>query len=453
MLNRREFMGAGALALTTPSVTAQSSAPGPSLAQESRLPLSSSDILAAGPPADLDRAREILRAQGVDGLVVRDPVNVYYLTGYRPITSLMSPGPGDVYAILPAREGQPVAVVTSEFTYYYLLSDLDFDHGAAVFIYQPDYSSRGEKQPKPGPSAQFADRGVNPLTAMEQGRRERLQREKSRWPVAATSQLALDRALREVGLQKGLLAVDSLRTSTALATSKSKLETVDGAEMLARMRVVKSPREVALHRIAAQANVEAAMEAVQGARSGASLREIRASFFAAAAKRANRGVFMVLDNISSEAIDDPLRDGQTFMFDAVSEGAGYHGDFARSVFVGEPGRAMQSAIQAMEIGWNAIRESLRPGLRLSEIPQIGRAAVSKAGLSFRIPFAPHSVGLYHSDSRILGDLELRENMVISVDCPLMEVGVGGTAHLEDLTLITRDGGVPLHETPPTTLTV
>lgn len=36
-------------------------------------------------------------------------------------------------------------------------------------------------------------------------------------------------------------------------------------------------------------------------------------------------------------------------------------------------------------------------------------------------------------------------MIISVDCPLMEVSPLGTAHLEDLTLITTDGHASIHD--------
>jgi hypothetical protein len=40
------------------------------------------------------------------------------------------------------------------------------------------------------------------------------------------------------------------------------------------------------------------------------------------------------------------------------------------------------------------------------------------------------------------DLELAAGMVLSVDCPLLDVG--GSAHLEDMMLITVDGSRPLH---------
>ncbi|MFK7829364.1 MAG: hypothetical protein AB8B57_06260 [Congregibacter sp.] len=61
-------------------------------------------------------------------------------------------------------------------------------------------------------------------------------------------------------------------------------------------------------------------------------------------------------------------------------------------------------------------------------------------------FTHDSVGLYHTDSvdqsgigfawqdRILGP-----GMIVSVDCPLLEAGIGGSANLVDLMLITKTG--------------
>ena len=37
------------------------------------------------------------------------------------------------------------------------------------------------------------------------------------------------------------------------------------------------------------------------------------------------------------------------------------------------------------------------------------------------------------------DIELQENMILSIDMPLLNNGIGGTAHLEDLVLIGKDG--------------
>ena len=114
---------------------------------------------------------------------------------------------------------------------------------------------------------------------------------------------------------------------------------------------------------------------------------------------------------------------------------------------------MRQATDAMSLGWDAVREKLRPGLRYSEIKAIGDAAVRKAGYRFDVAFTPHSVGLAHTDEPgrdgtpffVKDDLVLQENMILSVDCPVRNAGFGGSAHLEDLTLITRDGAEQIND--------
>ncbi len=115
---------------------------------------------------------------------------------------------------------------------------------------------------------------------------------------------------------------------------------------------------------------------------------------------------------------------------------------------------MKKSTDAISLGWDAIREKLRPGLRYSEIIEIGREALRKDGYDFDVPFSPHSVGLAHSDEPgvggsndywVKGNTVLEENMVLSVDLPIKHSGVGGSAHLEDLTLITKDGGEQIND--------
>ena len=108
---------------------------------------------------------------------------------------------------------------------------------------------------------------------------------------------------------------------------------------------------------------------------------------------------------------------------------------------------------AMSLGWDAVREKLKPGLRYSEIKAIGSEALRKAGYHFDIAFTPHSVGLMHTDEPgrdgapflVKDDLVLEENMILSVDCPVRNTGIGGSAHIEDLTLITKDGAEQIND--------
>jgi len=100
----------------------------------------------------------------------------------------------------------------------------------------------------------------------------------------------------------------------------------------------------------------------------------------------------------------------------------------------------------------AIAARLGPGLHYSDITRIGRAVVADAGLDVLVAATPHSVGLFHTDEAFAGDGLgyakaddlIEPDMVLSVDCPVLDTDIGDTVHLEDLWLITADGCEPIN---------
>jgi Xaa-Pro aminopeptidase len=180
--------------------------------------------------------------------------------------------------------------------------------------------------------------------------------------------------------------------------------------------------------------------------------ELRRIYYQEAVARENLPVFMTVDRVSAPLADQKIANGQAFFIDGVSHYQNYHGDYARTIFVDEPTPSMKRAAAAVTLGWDSVRERLRPGLRYSEIYAMGQEAVRKGGYDFSIGFGPHSVGLSHTDEPAIDsggfytkdDLILQENMILSVDCPILDTGLGGSAHLEDLMLITHDGAEPIH---------
>ncbi len=444
-MDRRQILKAGAIGTIPGALTACAtppSMPDNTTAAPAALAHSPVDILRGAPPVELERAREVMARDGVDGIVVSLPINAYHFTGYWPATSRMGFVP-NVTVLISRDARQPISIVTAEFTYYYLLADHPYEYPFQWFLFMGPG----------GASMVFGDAGLEPLPDFERRRRAAVQAAVSAQAASADSNAALLKALRATGLDRGRIAVDSPELASAFARAGLAATVVPADLTLQRIRLVKSARELELMRLAAAANMEAALAAAQTARAGASYRELRATFYSEAARRGNRGVFMVIGGISGEGIDRTLRDGDAFLFDAVSEGAGYHGDFARTVFVGEPAPSIRRATTAMLLGWDAIRDALRPGLRFSEITALGRETVRKAGYDFLIAFGPHSVGLQHTDAAALGDVVLEPGMVISVDCPVMQTGIGGSTHLEDLTLITANGSEPIHRISAATVQV
>ena len=450
-MNRRDLLSMAALAGTS-AAAGRGAAAAPLAAATPPVALPAADVLRDAPPLSRERAYAVMERLDLDGLVLVDPVNVYHLTGFWPATARMGYEP-NLYALLSRDPSQPVTAVASEFTYYYLLSDAHPAFPLELFLFSAPADAgelaaaraAGYRDDPPAiDTLVWPDAGEEPMGSGEQARRSAVDAATRDHPISADADVALVKAVRALGFTGGSIAVD--RNATAAIFERAGLEarTVDAGDVMKRIRLVKSPREIALLRQAASANVEAALASVQAARAGASYREMRTLFYAEAARRGNRGVFMVINGVSAETVERSFRDGDAFLFDAVSEGAGYHGDFARTVFLGEPPRSMKKATQAIKLGWDTVRESLRPGLRFSEITALGRETLRKAGYDFRVAFGPHSVGLCHTDAPGLGDIALEPGMVLSVDCPVMEAGIGGTAHLEDLMLITRTGAEPLH---------
>ena len=226
------------------------------------------------------------------------------------------------------------------------------------------------------------------------------------------------------------------------------------SDIARHVRLIRTPREIAMMRAASAANVEAALAIAPQMRALGSLQAVRSAFNSRVSALGNVPVFMAVDGVVDESVEARFVDGQTALIDCVSQRAGYHGDFGRTIFIGEPAGPALARAKIVAAAWEEVRASLRPGLTFTQVRALGTQALAKMGSDMRVPFQPHCVGLAHTDQPQFGldgapiDLVLEAGMTISVDCPLMEAGTSGTMHMEDLTLITADGSTPLHAAAP-----
>ena len=447
---------AGAAALAAPGPAAAAELAPNNLAERVKR-------LRAGPLMNLEQAYRVMEEEQLDGLVLAEPINVFHLTGHW--GSLAKMGyPAPAYALLSKDQRQAPGLVMMQFIYYYTYSDGYFDFPLQTWLFsgwdrrlqdqEQGQASAPEGEPPANPAYVFEDKGEAPLREIELHRRSTLDAALSRQKLSADARWALVNAVKGMGLDRGRIGVDHLVVNAIFETAGLDAVPVYADRALRRIRAIKSPREIELMAFSAQANAQAALAAARAARAGATYQELRAAFYSEAAKRGNLGVFMQVDTIGAETGDGEFREGQAFQIDCVSHGFHYHGDYGRTVFLGEPSRSMKYATDAIALGWDAIMEALRPGLLYSEIRAIGMEALRKGGYDLDVAFTPHSVGLMHTDDPgradspfyIKEDVVLAENMIISVDCPVRNVGLGGSAHLEDLTLITADGGVQINDT-------
>ena len=402
-------------------------------------------------PMNMERALQVMDLHGLDGLVVGAPDNVFHMTGHWPqIARTRNGQPPGTFALLTRQNIEQIGLVTSSFLYFYTWSDGRNRSDVQAWLYN---GLGDEGDFSPAPRFEFcADQQAEPLSTVESHRRTALDAGLAQRQSFNDAGAALVRAMQDMGLWKGRIGFDDPVIHEVAQRHEIPGDLVQADNILREIRLIKSPLEIALMGRAAEANVLALNAVGAAVRAGATHRDLQGLYLAETAARGNKAVFLNVDRVSSELSQETITDGQALFLDGVSHFMNYHGDFARTVFVGEPSAAARRAAEASAFGWSAIREKLRPGLRYSEIVAMGQEAVTKKGFGVTIGFGPHSVGLAHTDEpgELAGgfyrkpDIILEPGMIISVDCPVLDTGIGGSAHCEDLMLITADGAEPIH---------
>ena len=109
---------------------------------------------------------------------------------------------------------------------------------------------------------------------------------------------------------------------------------VPAEHIFCEIRRVKTPAEIELLREAAQINEAACLAASGALRDGATWSELEDLYMAEMARRGGRGVY--LSGGSGGLPDRRVRRGEPVMIDALGHYRRYHGDFGRSMVVGEP---------------------------------------------------------------------------------------------------------------------
>lgn len=406
-----------------------------------------------------ERAAAIMKAEGLDALVVGGGRNVFYATNFFPLLERMSFA-ATALAVIPRDPRRPVGLVIPSFSYYYIQADEGLVPGVQPFVFTSPVgyrdSPRGDGEP---PSADPLMYRIHDARNLSERERHRRAATDAAAPYTANMERALAVALRELGITSGRIGHDDPSIPALLARALPAASAVAAEDTLRRVRLVRTAPEIRMMRIAAQNNVDAALATMRVARELGTLRTVRQRFYSEAALRGNNGVFMVVNAVSSEAYDEPLKDGQSFMIDCVSHCRNFHGDFGRTVFMGEPPKRIRSCTDTMSKVWAELQARMRPGMRFSQIRELGQTTLAALGSDVPMIFNPHSVGLAHNDQPRLAadgsaqDHVLEENMILSIDCVLAEVGGGGTAHLEDLVLITPTGTQPIHTTGSNTYIV
>lgn len=399
------------------------------------------------------RAVEVMEREGLDGIVALNPVNVFYLGNYfsyelQKLRAIPS------FAVMPRDPTAPSFLVAAG-TDLMFLANRDREYPEVVPYSFPagleEYLAKGDftKEPAAAP-IQWAQ-SKDALAPREQGWLDLAARVADR--RAATPEWALVKALKLAGLAKGKIAVDDWRIAGILSgLGQTGVTCVPGDNTFRKIRTIKSEVELKHMRTIARINQDACTAMLAQVKAGTTKDEIDNLFMVEAAKRGAKAMWIATGTIGGLRHGKVI-EGEPMMVDAVCQRNFYHGDFGRTVVLGEPSEELKARMTALKAGWETVREKVRPGMKYSQVREVVGASIQKAytgGSDVRFGVGPHSVGLQHTDQPyrdglpfvVPDDLTLEENMTMTIDLPTIQLGFG-SIHCEDLIVVTKDGVEPL----------
>ncbi len=267
---------------------------------------------------------------------------------------------------------------------------------------------------------------------------------------------AVAEVVREKGLAGGRLGVvgwDLLPVSMyrALRTALPEATWEPADDIVAHLRMVKSPAEQALLRRAAEVAVTGLRAALEEIAVGKQEREINAAGMAAAMRagadfvrylRVHSGPWSAWGSRWPQATQRRLIKGDLVTLDIIGAVQGYAFDVLRTTIVGwdtlpEQRRMCNAVLQAL----GAALARARAGIRAGELVRAGLAVMEDAGFAAQMSrFMGHGIGLETVEAPLLvpdSDVELVPGMVLCIEPSIYVRGWGGCS-IEEEVIVTED---------------
>ena len=266
-------------------------------------------------------------------------------------------------------------------------------------------------------------------------------------------------ALADLGLERERLAVDKLDAVGFLALQEEGIAIVDVGPATVDAREVKTPEEVALFALNGAIGDAMLAEFEAAIRPGIREYELLAVLSDALLRRQGEGLFtrLVASGTNTnpwltEAQDKAVMPGELVGVDTDANGVeGYVIDVSRTFLCGDVATPEQK--EAYRVAYDCVRamlELVRPGISFEDFarkaPRLPAAYTAQ-----RYPTMVHQAGLedegpgipYPDDDRgprrIMPQRELKENMVLCLECYAGKVGAPFGVKLEEQVLVTPDG--------------
>ncbi|MGX1830254.1 M24 family metallopeptidase [Paenibacillus taichungensis] len=376
-----------------------------------------------------DRAEEVMKDQGLSALIATTPENIHYVIGSQLRASNWTM---QIYAILPAdRSAKPCIIIPTNRLGVVAQFGIT---GVDIFAYS-DFFVEGSIEGKPSTDDIDLFYSLLQTTVIHPG------------PVEA-----LKAALNKLDIENQPIGIDEMRIAPdILARIREELPerpVVSAYKLFRQIRLVKTPFEIEQLRQAAQLNERIEQELIDLIAAGVHEKQL-ADHYRLAVMRAGgtpamtavgagpRSALPLIENYFHT-----IESGDQIRFDLCLQLEGYWGDTGRTVVAGEPTPWMTKHFNAVKSGWETALETVRPGVKASDVFHAAVSRVQREGIPhYRRQHVGHAIGLELYDDMTLspGDQRILEpGMVLCVEVPYYELGAGGF-QIEDTVVVTPDG--------------
>jgi Xaa-Pro aminopeptidase len=336
----------------------------------------------------LQRLRRLIVKKGLDGLVVSQPDNVRYLSGFT----------GSGWLLISGRDG----VLATDFRY-----------------------TEQAKQESPG----FE------ITQIKQ--------EPHNW----LPDLALDLGWCRLGFEANHTSYDAYqKLGQAIRTKQVNLELVPTTGIVEQLRAVKEPEELRFITEAVQLADAALEEAKRVVRPGVTEKEVAWEIEKNLRQRGSEGVAFEIIVASgpnsalphARPTDKAICDGEPVLIDMGARVNGYCSDLSRTLFLGGAAGTFQKVYGIVQEAQTAALDGVRSEMAASQADQLARGVIERAGYGDAFGHGlGHGVGLaVHEFPRLgLSSSEpLADGMVFTIEPGIYLAGQGGV-RIEDMVVL------------------
>lgn len=396
---------------------------------------------------DRRRAAALMAQDGLDAILLVQPESIVYATGAHPGVATLWRRAGAAAVLVPADPATPLAAVVGD------LQAASFQQVSGI----ADVRSHPIWVEAIQPSAEPTIQAIHAAQAARAPGFERPATFDAGRALGLVRDIMGERGLAHgrIGLELGFVSVADM---AAFRDALPDVEWVDTSPLVARLRMVKAPAEIALLRNAAELTAHGLDRLLQALRPGLAADDMEAIWREAVQVEASRrglsrsvtGWAYIAVGPDGFAKGGPACRGDVVKMDVGAVVGGYSADMARTAVIG-PASPDQKAVHAALLqALDAALGALRPGRPLREAHEAATKAMARVGFAgFSRGHFGHGLGASIFSEEwpfISADCEvlLEPRMVLAVEAPWYIKGLGGFI-IEDQVLVTEAGLEPLAE--------